>query len=180
MPTIVLVALGFVAGDVAGLSFSRAAWVLAPVLAAGSALAWRRLPKPAVWFAAAAAGVVWGGAARVRAEADCRARWRDGARLALTVEPLDLPEAGRPTSFRVMEPASCGGQIVIVMPGGAARAGAPRYETAMAVVGTWRRDRNRGPMFLPTRPERAGRLLADSVRPVALPLSLRSRLRLGA
>ncbi|MDP3773175.1 MAG: ComEC/Rec2 family competence protein [Gemmatimonadales bacterium] len=188
MPAIVLVALGFVAGDVAGLAFSWAAWALAPVLAAGSALAWRRLPKPAVWFAAAAAGGVWGGAARVRAEADCRVRWRDGARLALIVEPLDLPEAGRPTPFRVMEPASCGGQIAIIMPGAAARAdvpagrraGAPGYETALAVVGRWQRDRNRGPMFLPTRPERAGRLLAESVRPVALPLSLRPRLRLGA
>lgn len=189
MPAIVLAAVGFVAGDVAGLSFWVAAWLLSPALAAGALALWRRRPGPAILVAAAAAGVVWGGAARIRAAADCRTRWPDGTRLALIVEPLDRPEPGVASAFTVREPAACRGPIGILVTGGdSARRNADRFDAVLAVVGVWRRDARSGPapggsppnVTLPQRPDRAGRLVAARIRTLAIPLSPRAGLRLGA
>ncbi len=180
MPAVVLAALGFVAGDIAGLSFSGLAWVLAPVLAAGAMALWVWRRDPAILLAAAATGVIWGGASALRAASDCRTRWREGTRLSLIVEPLDLPERGVASSFQVSSPAACRGPIQVLLPARRdTRGGQSRLDAALAVTGVWHRD-TRGASPVPERPERAGRLTVTHFRSLATPLSPRARLRLGA
>lgn len=173
MPAVVLAALGFAAGLLAGLSLGWAPWALVPALAAGAAALWRPRPRWVIPLVAAGAGAMWGGAARAGLERDCRVRWPDGARVALVVEPTDLFSGGT-DRFDVREPAGCRGALLAVVPrpvGGG--------DSVLVVVGVWRRE-PAPRRFLPTRPWRAGRLVVERARVLKGSLGARSRLRTGA
>ena len=175
MPAVVPTAVGFVAGLVAGLLFSWGPWPLAPLGALSALLCWRQRRAMSVALAALAAGAVWGAGARQVRAADCRLHWRDGQRLSIVAEPRDLAPAGeRARRFTVLEPAHCAGAIIIVLPPGDSTRG------VLAVTGTWRRDLGFADHAVPLRPERAGKLLAVTARPLPRQPGLRSRLRIGA
>jgi len=160
MPAILTAAFGFIAGLAAGLLFEAVPWTLAPLAAVGAFLLWGR-GAWGVGLTALAAGAVWGGAAmRVRAS-DCRLQWADGQRLALVVRPRGLPAPGRSRLMQVVEPARCGGDVMVMLPLADTVSG-PRI-----VVGTWRRDPEATGQRLPVRPVRAGRLVALRVRLLA-------------
>jgi competence protein ComEC len=174
MPAVVWCALGFVAGDVAGLLFSGAGWVLAPALALGGLVAWRRRPGAAVVFTVGAAGVAWGAAASVAAARDCRTRWREGERIAVVVGLWDVAARGAASRATVWGPAECTGRVMVAWPSWV------QPPTAAAVVlGTWHRSPRTGSPW-PVRPERAGRLVARHLRALDQVPGLRARLRLAA
>jgi len=175
MPAVVWCAVGFVAGDLAGLLFAPAGWALAPAAAVAALALWRRRPRAAAALTAAAAGMVWGAAASARAAGDCRALWREGERVALIVRLWDLAPPGGASRVTVAWPAACAGRMTVAWPSWAA---AP--STAAVVVGTWHRSGARVASLWPARPERLGRLVARRVRPLALPPGLREGLRLSA
>jgi len=174
MPAVVWCALGFVAGDVAGLLFWRPGWPLGPALALGALVLWRREARAAAWLTAAAAGVMWGGAAAGRAARDCRSTWREGERVAVEVELWDVAPRGGVSRATVRWPAACAGRVAVAWP--------PWVEPPRAagvIVGTWHRGARAGAPW-PARPERAGRLVARRVRPLDRPPGPRARLRLAA
>ena len=166
-------ALGFVAGDVAGLLYARASWLLAPALAAGGLLAWRSRARWAAVLTAAAAGVAWGAAAAVPAARDCRSVWREGERVAVAVELWDVAPKGGASRTTVLWPAQCAGRLTIAWPSWIE----PPVASAV-VLGTWHRSPRTG-LPWPVRPERSGRLVARHVRPLARPPGLRALLRLS-
>lgn len=182
MPAVIPFALGFVAGLVAGLSVSWA-WLLVPAWCAVAAVLLSALRGPArsaraAWLAAAlgaAAGASWGAGAAHRSAADCRTRWRDGQRLALLVEPRDLPDSTASAPYAVIGPSACRGWVSLVL---------PRDTTVpasvLAVAGVWRREPDTGPAWLPRRPARAGRVVVARARALAVRPGLRARLRIGA
>jgi competence protein ComEC len=182
MPAIIPFVLGFVAGLLAGLSVAWA-WLLVPALCALAAvllpaLRGRARSARVTWLAAAlgaAAGVSWGTGAAHAAAGDCRTRWRDGQRLALLVEPRDLPDSTGFAPYGLIEPRVCRGGVSLVLPRDTS---APL--SVLAVVGTWRRNPGVGPAWLPRRPARAGALVVARFRAVAVRPSLRARLRIGA
>jgi len=110
----------------------------------------------------------------VRAARDCRARWREGERVALIVELWDVAPRGGSSRVTAVWPEACAGRVTVSWPAWAAPPAA-----AAVVVGTWHRGPRVG-AALPVRPERIGRLVARRVRALALPTSLRARVRLGA
>jgi len=171
MPAVVWCAIGFVAGDFAGLLRSGAWWPLAPLLAAAAVAARARL---AAWAAltAAAAGVLWGAAATARAARDCRTRWREGERVAVEVRLWDVARPGAASRATVTWPARCAGPLEVLWP-----AWAPAPATAAVVVGTWHRG-TLSPLW-PARPERLGRLVARRVRPLAQGPGPRAAVRLA-
>ncbi len=171
MPAVVWCAIGFVAGDAAGLLRSGAWWPLAPLLAAAAFAARARL---AAWtaLAAAATGVLWGAASAARADRDCRSRWREGERVAVEVRLWDAATAGAASRATVTWPARCAGPLEVLWPAWAAAPSA-----AAVVVGTWHRGA-RSPLW-PARPERMGRLVARRVRPLAQGPGPRAAVRLA-
>ncbi len=172
MPAVVPLAFGFLAGLLAGLLRFEEAWLAGPACALAAVLLRRRAAPLAVLATGAAAGVLWGaGAAAVRA-GDCRLRWRDGERVVVRVEPRDLPLAGRAPRYTLREPG-CRGAVRLAAIGGDALPDRP-----VRVVATWRRDA--AALSRSARPERAGRLVVRRARPVAEPVSVRARARLGA
>jgi len=175
MPAVVWCAVGFVAGDLAGLLFFRLGWALAPLVAVAGMAAWRRRPAAAAALTAAAAGIAWGTAAALHASRDCRAQWREGERVALVVGLWDLAPPGGASRVTVRWPAACAGRMTVAWPAGTAPP-----STAAVVVGTWHRSGARVVSSWPARPERLGRLVARRVRPLALPPGPRERLRLSA
>jgi competence protein ComEC len=175
MPAVVWVALGFVAGDLAGLLFFGAAWVLAPAAALAGLAAWRRIPGAAMVLTGAAAGVVWGAAAAARNARDCRTGWREGEQVAVIVGLWEVPEAGGTSRTTVRWPARCAGPLAVTWP---AWSTPPR--SAAVVVGTWHRGAARVASSWPARPERAGRLIARRVRGLAASPGRRAALRLTA
>ena len=145
MPAILLIAPAFALGIAAGLLWPFLAWTLSPLLAVGAFFVGGRRLAAGVSLAA---GILWGAATRYARDADCRVRWRDGQRVAVTAEPMDLaaPDAEGPAvRYAVRAPAACGGAVSIRLPQGAPR------DTPLVLVGTWRRD----PLF------RDGLLTAD-------------------
>ena len=174
MPAVIWCAVGMVAGDLAGLVLSGTGWLLAPALALGGLLAWRREARGAAVLTAAAAGVVWGAASAAGAARDCRSRWREGERVAVVVEPWDVPVRGGASRATVLWPEACAGRLTVAWPSWTAPP-----DGLAALVGTW----HRSPRALspwPVRPERAGRLVARRVRPLAGAPGPRARLRLAA
>ena len=171
MPAVVWCAIGFVAGDFAGLLRSGAWWPLAPLLA-GAAFAARR--RGVAWAAltAAAAAVVWGAASASRAEWDCRSRWREGERVSVVVGLWDVATPGSQSRATVAWPDRCAGPLEVLWP---AWAEAPA--AAAVVVGTWHRT-GLSP-FWPARPERLGRLVARRVRSLAQDPGPRAAVRLA-
>jgi len=171
MPAVVWCAIGFVAGDFAGLFRSGDWWPLAPVLAAAALVARARL---SVWttLTAAAAGVLWGAASAAVAERDCRTRWREGERVAVEVRLWDVATAGAASRATVTWPARCAGPLEVLWP-----AWAPAPTAAAVVVGTWHRGAV-SPLW-PARPERLGRLVARRVRPLAEGPGPRAAVRLA-
>lgn len=172
---VVWVALGFVAGDLAGLLFFGPGWILAPAAALAGLATWRRAPQAAMALTGAAAGIVWGAAAAARGARDCRARWREGETVAAIVGLWDAPAAGSASRTTVRWPAECAGPLTVAWP---ARAPAPW--TAAVVIGTWHRGAARVASSWPSRPEREGRLAARQVRALAVSPGWRAGLRLGA
>jgi competence protein ComEC len=175
MPALLWVALGFVAGDLAGLLFFGVAWILAPAAALAGGTSWRRMPRAAIALTGAAAGLVWGAVAATRASRNCRAKWREGERVAVIVGLWDVPAADGASRTRVWWPAACAGPLTVAWPGGGRT---PR--TAAVVVGTWHRSAARVASSWPARPERAGRLVARHVRPLAISPGWRAALRLAS
>ncbi|HXY68794.1 MAG TPA: ComEC/Rec2 family competence protein [Gemmatimonadales bacterium] len=175
MPAVVWCAVGFVAGDLAGLLFSGPAWALAPLAAAAGVMAWRREARAAVALTAAAAGLAWGAAAAGRAARDCRARWREGERVALIVGLWDLAPPGGASKTSVLWPAACAGRVTVAWP-----RGEEPPASAAVLVGTWHRSAARVASRWPARPERLGRVVARRVRPLALGAGPRAALRLSA
>jgi competence protein ComEC len=175
VPAVVWCAFGFVAGDLAGLLCVGASWALAPALAAAALGAWRRHGGWAVALTAAAAGAIWGGAAGIRASRDCRARWREGERVAVVVEAWDAVSARGASRVTVRWPARCAGPLTVVWPVWT-RSGAG----VAVVVGTWHRAAARVATAWPGRPARAGRLVAVRVRPLAARAGWRERFRVAA
>jgi competence protein ComEC len=174
MPAVIWCALGFVAGDVAGLLISGAGWMLAPALALCALLAWRVNAGWAALLTAGAAGVVWGAAASVAAARDCRSRWREGERVAVVVGLWDVAPKGGASRATVWWPAECAGRVTVAWPSWV------EPPTAAAVVlGTWHRSPRTGSPW-PVRPERSGRLVARHVRTLDQVPALRARLRLAA
>jgi competence protein ComEC len=171
MPAVVWCAMGFVAGDLAGLLRLGAWWPLAPLLAMA---AFATRGRRGAWAAltAAAAGVVWGAAAASRAGRDCRSRWREGERVVVQVRLWDVAAAGAATRAAVTWPEQCAGPIEVLWP---AWASAPA--TGAVVVGTWHRAALSP--FWPVRPERLGRLVARRVRGLALDPGPRAGVRLA-
>ncbi len=180
MPAVVWGALGFVAGDLAGLLRpGPLAWGLALGLAALAVPAWRR-PRGAAWavvLTAGAAGAIWGAAAALREARDCRGGWREGERLALVVELWDLARAGGASRATVTWPAACRGPITVRWPA-TSRAALP--SGAAVLVGTWHRSAARIASSWPARAARAGRLAVQRSRPLAAPVGARAALRLSA
>jgi competence protein ComEC len=175
VPAIVLVASGFGAGVFAGLSVAPDAWPVWVCVALFAAAMWVRARAASVVGLACLAGGLWGSAVAARAGAECAARWRDGERVALLVEPWDLGEPGGRSRVRVRVPESCSGVLAAVWPRGIAP---PRG--AAAVTGTWYGGARRGPAWWPARPAAGGRLVVSAVRPVRIAPSPRVRLRLAA
>jgi competence protein ComEC len=174
MPAVIPAALGFGVGLAAGLLASGSVWMLAPACGALAFVLWRRSHVLAIGLSAAAAGGLWGAGAAASRQGDCRLRWRDGERVSLIVEPRDLDPPGRLVRVNVVEPVRCRGALALVL---------PRADTVrgpFAVAGTWQRDPGSLEGVLPARAERAGRLLARHAQRLALALSPRSRLRIGA
>ncbi|HVO34110.1 MAG TPA: ComEC/Rec2 family competence protein [Gemmatimonadales bacterium] len=171
MPAVVWCAIGFVAGDLAGLLRSGAWWPLAPLCAAAAVAARSRR---SAWAAltAAAAGVVWGAASASRAARDCRSRWREGERVAVQVRLWDAATPGAASRTVVDWPQACAGPLEVLWP---AWGEAPA--TAAVIVGTWHRTAL-SPLW-PARPERLGRLVARRVRSVARYPGVRGALRLA-
>jgi competence protein ComEC len=171
MPAVVWCAIGFVAGDFAGLLRSGAWWPLAPLLAAAAFAARRRR---VAWTAltAAAAGVAWGASSAVRANRDCRSRWREGERVAVQVRLWDVATSGAASRTTVAWPERCAGPLEVLWPAWAA---VPA--TAAVVVGTWHRSAL-SPLW-PARPERQGRLVARRVRGLAEVPGPRAAVRLA-
>ncbi len=174
MPAVVWCALGMAAGDIAGLVLSGSGWLVAPALAVGGLLVWRREARGAAVLTAAAAGVIWGAATAARAARDCRSRWREGERVAVVVEPWDVPVRGGASRATVLWPDACAGRLTVEWP-----SWTPPPEGVAALVGTWHRN-PRALSPWPVRPERAGRLVARRMRPLAESPGLRARLRLAA
>ena len=172
MPAVIPASLGLIAGLTAGLLLVFAPWVMAPAGAALALLAWRRAGPVAAFTAAMAAGAVVGGTTRRIHLGDCPALWRDGVRVALVAEPLDLPSLGA-RDFRIRTPVQCAGPIHVVLPEGDTSSG------VRVVVGTWRRDPGRGAVAA-LRPERAGVVLVRRTRTIAARPGWRSRLQLAA
>ena len=175
MPAVVWCAVGFVAGDLAGLLFASRAWALAPAAALVALAAWRRGPAVAVALTAAVAGLAWGAAAAQRASRDCRARWREGERVALVVGLWDLAAAGGTSRVVVRWPGACAGQLTVAWP-----SWDEPPATAAVMLGTWHNSGARVASPWPARPERWGRVVARRVRPLALPPGVRAGLRLAA
>ncbi|MFI5213874.1 MAG: DNA internalization-related competence protein ComEC/Rec2 [Gemmatimonadales bacterium] len=174
MPAIAVACAGFVAGRVAGLLLAGGPLVAA--LAGAAALVWWRRADPrGVLLLGAAAGALWGALARPLRAGDCRLAWRDGERVAAVVEPRERPAAPSPVRrFMLVSPEECAGPVLVLL---------PHPDTLAAtriVVGTWRRDPDFGSSLLPSPPERAGRIVARSARPIAAPPGLRAGLRLAA
>ena len=172
MPAVVWCAIGFVAGDFAGLVRSGVLWPLAPCLAV-AAFAFRR--RVAAWatLTAAAAGVVWGAASASRAARDCRSRWREGERVAALVQLWDAATPGSASRTVVQWPDRCAGPLEVLWP-----AWADRPSATAVVLGTWHRT-GVDPLW-PARPERWGRLVARRVRSLAQAPAPRSAVRLAA
>jgi competence protein ComEC len=175
VPAIVLVASGFGAGVFAGLSVAPSAWPVWVCVALFAAAGWVRARAASVVGLACLAGGLWGSAVAARAGAECAARWRDGERVALLVEPWDLGEPGGRSRVRVRAPEPCRGILAAVWPRGVAP---PRG--AAAVTGTWYGGARRGPAWWPARPAAGGRLVVRGIRPVRIAPSPRVRLRLAA
>lgn len=167
-------ALGLVAGDVAGLLFVGSGWLLAPALALGGLLAWRREVRVAAITTAAAAGVAWGAAAAARAAHDCRSRWREGERVAVVVGLWDVATRGGASRATVWWPEECAGRLTVAWP-----SWVEPPDAAAVVLGTWHRGARAGAPW-PVRPGLSGRLVARRVRPLAQSPALRARLRLAA
>ncbi len=171
MPAVVWCAIGFVAGDFAGLLSSGAWWPLAPLCAAAAFASRGRLHAWAA-LTAAAAGVVWGAAAASRAARDCRSRWREGERIAVTVRLWDAAASGAASRAVVTWPAACAGPIDVLWPAWQAPP-----DSAGVVVGIWHRVARDA--LWPARPERLGRLVARRVRPLAQSPGIRAAVRLA-
>ena len=171
MPAVVWCAIGFVAGDFAGLLRSGAWWPLATLLAA-AAFAVRRRLLPWAALTAAAAGVLWGAATASRAERDCRSLWREGERLSVVVRLWDVATPGSASRTTVAWPDRCAGPLQVLWP-----AWAEPPAAAAVVVGTWHRSAL-SPLW-PARPVRLGRLVARTVRPLALSAEARASVRLA-
>jgi competence protein ComEC len=183
MPAVIWCAIGFVAGDLAGLLWARGragwVWAGAAVLAALAARAWGR-PGPratpvAVILTAAAAGTVWGAAAAARAAEDCRSRWREGERLAVALRLWDVASAGGTSRAVLITPEGCAGALSVSWPSWITPPAAGGL-----VVGTWHRNPGAAGSVLPVRPARAGRLVARAVRTLPVAGSARAGLRLAA
>ena len=174
MPAVVWCALGFVAGDVAGLLYSGAVWLLAPALALGGLIMWRFQPRTAAVLTAGAAGVAWGAAASAVAARDCRSRWREGERVALVVGLWDVAVRGGASRATVWWPEECAGRLTIAWP-----SWVEPPAVGAVVIGTWHRSPRAGTPW-PVRPERSGRLVARHLRPLARSPGLRALLRLSA
>jgi len=174
MPAVVWCALGLVAGDVAGLLFARTGWLLAPALALGGLLAWRREARGAAILTAAAAGVAWGAAAAVRAGHDCRSRWREGERVAVVVGLWDVATRGGASRATVWWPEECAGRLTVAWP-----SWVEPPDAAAVILGTWHRTARAAAPW-PVRPELLGRVVARHVRPLAQSPEPRARLRLAA
>ena len=171
MPAVVWCAVGFVAGDLAGLLRSGAGWPLAPLLAAAAFAVGRRRGAWAL-LTAAAAGVVWGAASAARVASDCRSRWREGERVAVQVALWDVATPGAASRASVMWPSRCAGPVEVVWPAWAAPP-----DSAAVVVGTWHREA--ASSLWPARAERLGRIVARRVRDVAAGPGPRARVRLA-
>ena len=194
MPAVVWCALGFVAGDIAGLVFfpTAGAWegALGSLAAAAGVVLWRRAPRAAGAATAAAVGLAWGAAAALRASHDCRARWREGEPVTLIARLWDLAPPGGASRVTVVWPRACAGGLTVAWPAWVAPtlapgAGAPRSPQVLPaavvlVAGTWHRSGVQAASSWPARPERLGRLVARSLRPVAGSPGLRAALRLAA
>ncbi len=174
MPAIAVACVGFVAGLVAGLLLAGGPLVSA-LCAAAALIWWRRGDGRGALLLSAAAGAMWGGIARSARLVDCRLAWRDGERVAAVVEPRERVAAPSPVRrFTITSPEECAGPVDVLLPH------ADTLATMRIVVGTWRRDPDFGSSPLPRPPERAGRIVARSTRPLAEPPGLRARLRLAA
>ncbi len=175
MPAAVWVALGFVAGDIAGLLFWGDGWALAPLVALAALGLCRRSPPAAMALTGAAAGVVWGAVAAARAARDCRAGWREGERVTVIAGLWDLPAAGGPSRVTVWWPGECAGPLTVAWP-----PRAPVPGSAAVVVGPWHRSAARVGSRWPARPLRDGTLAATRVRALDAPPGRRAALRLAA
>jgi competence protein ComEC len=174
MPAIAVACTGFVAGLVAGLLLSPGplAWAGCATLAL---VWWRRGDWCGVLLLGASVGAMWGGIAESARAADCRLAWRDGERIAVLLEPRDRALALSPARrFTITSPEECAGPVNVLLPH------PDTLASRRVVVGTWRRDPDFGSSPLPRPPERAGRIVARSTRPLAGPPLLRARLRLAA
>jgi competence protein ComEC len=185
MPAVIGFSSGFVAGVIAGLCVPGAGAVVAPLGAALAAVTWFRFrtgaAAAAVLAVGAATGSVWGEGASIGSMRDCRRLWRDGQRLTVVAEPTDVGSDGVPSAFRMLGSERCRGRIIV-----APATGLRLPLQVVALTGTWRRDEERtaarrgsGP-GLPEPAWRSGRLVAVRALPIDRPLSLFSRLRIGA
>ena len=171
MPAVVWCAIGFVAGDFAGLVRSGVLWPLAPCLAVAG-YGFRRRFTAWATVTAAAAGVVWGAASASRAARDCRARWREGEHVAVLVQLWDAATPGSTSRTVVKWPDRCAGPLEVLWP-----KWVDRPSATAAVLGTWHRS-GVNPLW-PARPERLGRLVARRVRSLAQSPAPRSAVRLA-
>lgn len=148
----------------AGLASFPGAWFAGPAAALVALLCYRYARLVSVAGAALAAGSVWGSAARLDHDRDCRTLWRSGDRIELVVAPRGLPAPGRTQRMTIVSPG-CGGAITVTFP-------APDSVVAThAVVGTWVRDMDRAARRW-RKPARLGRLVVRHDRvlgPVACP-----------
>ena len=112
---ILLVALGFGAGLLAGLASFPGSWLVAPCAALSAPLFLRRSIRAVVLLTAIAAGSVWGTSSRIAHDRDCRTRWRSGDRLTLILEHRSLVADGRMQRMQIGE-GPCQGAVTVMMP----------------------------------------------------------------
>ncbi|HEY2805001.1 MAG TPA: ComEC/Rec2 family competence protein [Gemmatimonadales bacterium] len=105
-------------------------------------------------------------------------RWRDDQRISVLAVPRDLAppdeRGAQVRRFEVLEPAQCGGELLVQLPR------PDSNEGARALAGTWRRDPAFGESRLPEDAVWAGKLMAVIARPIATAAPLRLSLRLAA
>jgi competence protein ComEC len=136
-PPIIWLVVAFGAGLWAGLDAFLLWWWSALVGGAALVLS-RQAPWPAAVACAAAAGVLWGGAARARTQATCAAQWTDGTR-GVWLELDDPAPAAGGVVLATVRWNTCRGRVRVRWPEARARPGGAR----VLVGGRWRAARDR-------------------------------------
>ena len=175
MPAIVLAAAGFVAGVLAGLSVAPAFWPAWAACAAAAAGLWATRRALSIVCLGLAAGGMWGASAAAGGALSCAARWREGERVALIVEPWDRQVPGRRALVRVRWPDACRATLAAQFP-----VAIPGPRGTAAIVGTWFRGPARGAAWWPSRAGASGWIVVRRSRPLAAAPSVRARLRFDA